>query len=167
MARSPHDPRTIYYGGNRLFRTRDGGESWDVISPDLTRNSKWKEIPIMGMRRDSTTLSRDDGTSDYGTLTTIAESPGERRHDPHGQRRRRREPNDGWRAHLDQHHVAIQAAGAALGEPRALVGAMTRERRSSPSTGTTTTTWRRTCSARPMAGRRGRRSSATCRPATR
>jgi len=75
MARSPQDPRTIYYGGNRLFRTRDGGQSWDVISPDLTRNLKWKELLIMGMRRDSTTLSRDDGTSDYGTLTTIAESP--------------------------------------------------------------------------------------------
>ena len=75
MARSPQDPRTIYYGGNRLFRTRDGGQSWDVISPDLTRNTKWKELPIMGMKRDSTTLSRDDGTSDYGTLTTVAESP--------------------------------------------------------------------------------------------
>jgi photosystem II stability/assembly factor-like uncharacterized protein len=75
MARSPHDPRTVYYGGNRLFRTRDGGQSWDVVSPDLTRNADWKALPIMGMIRDSTTLSRDDGVSDYGTLTTIAESP--------------------------------------------------------------------------------------------
>ncbi len=75
MVRSPHDPRTIYYGGNRLFRTHDGGQAWDVISPDLTRNSNWKALPIMGMVRDSTTLSRDDGTGDYGTLTTIAESP--------------------------------------------------------------------------------------------
>lgn len=75
MLRSPHDPRTIYYGGNRLFRTKNGGESWDVISPDLTRNSDWKKIPIMGMQRDSTTLSRDDGIGDYGTLTSISESP--------------------------------------------------------------------------------------------
>ena len=75
MLRSPHDPRTIFYGGNRLFRTRDGGESWDVISADLTRNGKWKELPIMGMVRDSTTLSRDDGVGDFGTLTTVAESP--------------------------------------------------------------------------------------------
>ncbi len=75
MLRSPHDPRTIYYGGNRLFRTRNGGESWDVISPDLTRNTDWKKIPIMGMQRDSTTLSRDDGIGDYGTLTSISESP--------------------------------------------------------------------------------------------
>ncbi len=75
MLRSPHDPRTIYYGGNRLFRTKNGGESWDVISPDLTRNTDWKKIPIMGMQRDSTTLSRDDGIGDYGTLTSISESP--------------------------------------------------------------------------------------------
>ena len=75
MLRSPHDPRTVYYGGNRLFRTRDGGESWDVISPDLSRKLDWKKLPIMGMVRDSTTLSRDDGVSEYGTITTIAESP--------------------------------------------------------------------------------------------
>lgn len=75
MVRSPHDPRTIFYGGNRLFRTKNGGESWDVISPDLTRNTDWKSLPIMGMVRDSTTLSRDDGVGDYGTLTSISESP--------------------------------------------------------------------------------------------
>ena len=75
MVRSPHDPRTIYYGGNKLFRTRDGGESWDVVSPDLTRNQEWKSIPIMGIVRDSTTPSRDDGVSDYGTMTSVSESP--------------------------------------------------------------------------------------------
>ncbi|MBK6306671.1 MAG: hypothetical protein IPF47_13505 [Gemmatimonadetes bacterium] len=75
MVRSPHDPRIIYYGGNKLFRTRDGGESWDVVSPDLTRNQEWKSIPIMGIVRDSTTPSRDDGVSDYGTMTSVSESP--------------------------------------------------------------------------------------------
>ncbi|MEO6446128.1 MAG: hypothetical protein ABIZ91_01530 [Gemmatimonadaceae bacterium] len=75
MVRSPHDGRTVYYGGNRLFRTRDGGESWDVISPDLTRAVEWKKLPIMGTVRDSATLSRDDGVSDYSTITTVAESP--------------------------------------------------------------------------------------------
>lgn len=75
MLRSPHDPRTIYYGANKLFRTRDGGASWEVMSPDLTRALDWKKLPIMGVVRDSTTLSRDDGVSDYGTLTAISESP--------------------------------------------------------------------------------------------
>jgi photosystem II stability/assembly factor-like uncharacterized protein len=34
---SPVDPHTLYFGLNVLFRTRDGGQSWDVISPDLAR----------------------------------------------------------------------------------------------------------------------------------
>lgn len=40
---SPIDPKTLYFAGNVIFKTRDGGNSWDVISPDLTRES-W-DIP--------------------------------------------------------------------------------------------------------------------------
>lgn len=40
---SPHDPNTIYHAGNVVFRTEDGGISWDVISPDLTRNDTTKQ----------------------------------------------------------------------------------------------------------------------------
>ncbi|MEO7963536.1 MAG: hypothetical protein ABIT38_06450, partial [Gemmatimonadaceae bacterium] len=75
MHRSAQDPKTVYYGGNRLFRTRDGGSTWDPISPDLTRKLDWKKLPVMGVVRDSTTLSRDDGVGDFGTITTISESP--------------------------------------------------------------------------------------------
>ena len=35
---SPHDPKTLYAGGNRIFRTRDEGSSWECISPDLSLN---------------------------------------------------------------------------------------------------------------------------------
>ncbi|MGP8217274.1 MAG: WD40/YVTN/BNR-like repeat-containing protein [Bacteroidia bacterium] len=34
---SPIDNKTLYYAGNVVFKTRDGGNSWQVISPDLTR----------------------------------------------------------------------------------------------------------------------------------
>jgi photosystem II stability/assembly factor-like uncharacterized protein len=40
---SPRDPKTVYYGGNMLFRTTNYGRSWDVISPDLTTNDKTKQ----------------------------------------------------------------------------------------------------------------------------
>ena len=40
---SPIDPETLYFAGNVLFKTRDGGNSWQVISPDLTRET-W-DIP--------------------------------------------------------------------------------------------------------------------------
>ena len=73
--RSPHDASIIYYGGNKLFRTQDNGSSWTEISPDLSRKQEWKKLPLMGVVRDSTTLSRDDGVDGYGSITTIAESP--------------------------------------------------------------------------------------------
>lgn len=40
---SPIDPKTLYFSGNVIFKTLDGGNSWEVISPDLTRDS-W-EVP--------------------------------------------------------------------------------------------------------------------------
>jgi photosystem II stability/assembly factor-like uncharacterized protein len=67
---SPHDGKTVYYGGNVVFRTRDGGQSWEVISPDLTRDDKskqkWSGGPITG---DNT------GVEHYCTVFALAESP--------------------------------------------------------------------------------------------
>lgn len=40
---SPIDPKTLFFAGNVLFKTRNGGHSWSVISPDLSRAS-W-DIP--------------------------------------------------------------------------------------------------------------------------
>jgi photosystem II stability/assembly factor-like uncharacterized protein len=70
IAASPHDPKVIYYGGNVVFRTADGGQSWTIISPDLTRDDtskqKWAGGPITG---DNT------GVETYDTVFVIAESP--------------------------------------------------------------------------------------------
>lgn len=40
---SPHDPSIIYHAGNVVFKTQDGGVSWEEISPDLTRNDTTKQ----------------------------------------------------------------------------------------------------------------------------
>lgn len=40
---SPVDPKTLFFAGNVIFKTRDGGNSWQQISPDLTRTT-W-DIP--------------------------------------------------------------------------------------------------------------------------
>ena len=45
---SPIDPKTLYYGGNVIFKTQDGGNSWQTISPDLTRES-WDIPPSVGI----------------------------------------------------------------------------------------------------------------------
>ena len=67
---SPHDPNTLYYGGERVFKTTDGGVHWEAISPDLTRNDKSKQQPSGG------TITIDDtGTEYYDTVFAAAESP--------------------------------------------------------------------------------------------
>ncbi|HEY6337216.1 MAG TPA: hypothetical protein VIW68_01860 [Candidatus Sulfotelmatobacter sp.] len=66
---SPHDPNTLYHGGERLFKTTDGGVHWEAISPDLTRNDKTKQQPSGGVTID------DTGTEYYDTVFAIAESP--------------------------------------------------------------------------------------------
>ncbi len=71
---SRHDPNVLYLGGNRLFISRDRGESWDRTD-DLTRQIDRDSLPLMGIRGDQVTLSRNDGTSSFGEITTIAESP--------------------------------------------------------------------------------------------
>src|SRR5262249_49396666 len=67
------DRRIIYHGGNVLFRSTDDGQSWQPISPDLTRNDKskqkWSGGPITG---DNTTAEY------YCTIFALAESPEDR-----------------------------------------------------------------------------------------
>ena len=47
---SPHNPSTIYLGGDRLFRSNDRGDTW-MASPDLTRNIGRNDRPDHGRRR--------------------------------------------------------------------------------------------------------------------
>ena len=74
IAISPHDSNRIYLGGNRLFTSTDRGETWEATE-DLTRAEDRDTLEIMGVRPDEHMLSRHDGVSDWGTITTIAESP--------------------------------------------------------------------------------------------
>ncbi len=67
---SLHDPNTLYHGGERLFKTTDGGVHWLAISPDLTRNDKSKQHVSGG----EITLD-DSGTEYYDTIFAVTESP--------------------------------------------------------------------------------------------
>ncbi len=62
---SPHDCDVIYHAGNKLLRSEFRGESWEVISPDLT-----KADPAT-----LTTGRGGDGNIQYATITAIDESP--------------------------------------------------------------------------------------------
>jgi len=68
---SPHNAETVYLGGNHLFRSTDRGETWSIISPDLTTNDPLK-------RNSSNTggLTREvTGAENHCTIITISESP--------------------------------------------------------------------------------------------
>lgn len=56
---SPHDKLTLYYGAQKIYRSRDKGNSWEVISPNLTTNPGPEQ----------------QGNVPYGTITSISESP--------------------------------------------------------------------------------------------
>lgn len=66
---SPHDPGTVYWGGNVLFRSSDYGHSWDVISPDLTTDDPEKQLDSGGE------IYNDNTAAEFhSTILTIAES---------------------------------------------------------------------------------------------
>ena len=67
---SQHDPNTLYAAANVLFKSTDEGNSWQVMSPDLTRNDKTKQGPSGGpITKDNTSIEY------YGTIFTAMESP--------------------------------------------------------------------------------------------
>ena len=74
MASSPHTPGRVYIGGNRLFLSDDLGSAWRATE-DLTLREDRSELPILGVLPAEGMLSMHDGVSDWGTLTTLAESP--------------------------------------------------------------------------------------------
>ncbi len=56
LVMSRHNPDILYMGSQRLHRTLDGAETWETVSPDLTRNKKQGNVP-------------------FSTISVIAESP--------------------------------------------------------------------------------------------
>lgn len=67
---SPHSPNTLYFAAQVLFKTTDGGMNWQIISPDLTRNDKSKQVSAGGP------ITKDNsGVEVYDTIFSVVESP--------------------------------------------------------------------------------------------
>lgn len=72
---SPHNPKRIYFGSNKLHRSDDQGDSWKTISPDLSQNkNRWK-LPYMGRVWGSSAGFDLYAMSQYGNITSVSESP--------------------------------------------------------------------------------------------
>lgn len=67
----PHDPGALYLGSQFVHRTRDHGNSWEIISPDLTTNDveKQRQDESGGLTLDAT------GAENHTTILSISPSP--------------------------------------------------------------------------------------------
>ena len=71
MALSPNEKGTLYLGSQFLFRSRDQGQSWDRISPDLTTNDPQKQ-----KQEESGGITVDNSAAEmHTTIYSISESP--------------------------------------------------------------------------------------------
>jgi photosystem II stability/assembly factor-like uncharacterized protein len=67
---SKHAPHALYFAAEVLYRSTDQGRSWTIISPDLTRNDKSKQLSSGGpLTKDNTSVET------YDTIFAVAESP--------------------------------------------------------------------------------------------
>src|SRR5262249_21563409 len=72
---SHHDPKTIYFAAQYVFKSTDRGDSWTAISPDLTTNVDRNTLAIMGVLPKDQTVSRGYGVTSYPCVIRSAESP--------------------------------------------------------------------------------------------
>jgi len=67
---SPHDPNILYNAAQYVFRSTDSGQSWQTISPDLTRNEKSKQQDSGGP------ITKEQASIEfYDVIFSVAESP--------------------------------------------------------------------------------------------
>ncbi|HEX5833938.1 MAG TPA: hypothetical protein VFY34_08795, partial [Pyrinomonadaceae bacterium] len=71
---SPHNPRLVWAGGNRLFRSLDRGDTW-TATIDLSKKIDRNTLPIMGAPGNQPMASKHDGYTGYGYVVAVAESP--------------------------------------------------------------------------------------------
>ncbi|MFQ5636993.1 MAG: WD40/YVTN/BNR-like repeat-containing protein [bacterium] len=69
---SPHNPAVIYHAGNYLLKSEDRGQTWQEISPDLTRNEQTKQGKGGGP-----ITNEAAGAETYNTIFAVVESPHE------------------------------------------------------------------------------------------
>ena len=72
---SKHNQTTLYMAANKVFKSTDRGQSWEVISEDITRNEDRNQFKVMDKYWPSNAVAKDVSTSQWGTVVALAESP--------------------------------------------------------------------------------------------
>lgn len=72
---SPHSHTRLYFGGRRLYRSDDRGNSWRAVSGDLSRGIDRNELEVMGKVWPVDAVAKHRSTSIYGNTVALSESP--------------------------------------------------------------------------------------------
>lgn len=72
---SPHDPKTLFFCANKVFKTTDRGNSWTAISPDLTRQIDRNQLKVMGKVQSPDVVMKNKSTTIYGNIVAFDQSP--------------------------------------------------------------------------------------------
>jgi len=72
---SPHNPRRLYWASQFVYRSDDRGDNWTKISPDLSRNLKWQELPIMGKVWPADSVAYHESTTALSNVVSVEEYP--------------------------------------------------------------------------------------------
>lgn len=72
---SPHSPTRLYFAANKVFKSEDRGNTWEVISDDLTRQIDRNKLKVMGRVWPMDAVAKNASTSQYGNIVALDESP--------------------------------------------------------------------------------------------
>src|SRR6185436_19331760 len=72
---SPHSHTRLYFAADKLFRSDDRGDSWQVISGQLSRGLERDKLPVMGKVWSMDAVAKNQSTAFFGNASALAESP--------------------------------------------------------------------------------------------
>ncbi len=72
---SPHNHKRLFFAANKVFKSDDMGNSWEAISPDLTRQIDRNKLKVMGQVQSVDVVMKNMSTTIYGNIVSLSESP--------------------------------------------------------------------------------------------
>jgi photosystem II stability/assembly factor-like uncharacterized protein len=72
---SPHNHKTLYFAANKVFKSEDRGNSWKVISEDLSQQIDRNTLPVMGQVWSMDAVMKNKSTTIFGNIVSLQESP--------------------------------------------------------------------------------------------
>lgn len=72
---SRHDASTLYFAANKVFKSSNKGDDWQVISPDLSQQMDRNKLEVMGQVWTIDAVMKNASTTIYGNIIALDESP--------------------------------------------------------------------------------------------